>query len=411
MDKQSSYLDILKTTTEDEESPMRRSEAADVLWAARMGSQTAYDAIVEFYVREHSEKYNTDNYPLIAPSVAMLAATDKPSKFANSEVFSKALTRFISKNSLSEVYGMDWTHLDWEWIDSSFLKKYEGYIAPQLPRLIFKNSENEGFDELVTKYESEYSSPTPLSLILYMGMSDLSRTKVNERDIYEPDNFLKPLMFYEISNDRIKEVIEEADKGLAKTQISEWELSIEKYFGRPTPEENYDALVEEMKDEILSGILKSFWQISIINQILQTSLDCAENRGYGGERHIFGWMHLYFDIQFLPVKLTYVGKHILGSLIATVEVLKQLLEMFEIDEDTPLKMDVVDSVDRVFKFSLRERISDRLYIFHKDIETSVNLGQELIEKFPELENYVCKYRNRSRGTAIPFFDVKKWDEA
>nr|BDD43890.1 hypothetical protein 1 [Alphaproteobacteria bacterium] len=406
MDKFNGYLTLLKTSAQFPRFSEQARAASNVLVAARMGSQSAYDSIVEFYVNQKSLTNWADpkSRPLILPAAAMLVATDKASKFKDESLFSEALYRVVVGGfPLAELFELDWSPYDNKGgIDNSFLKKFEPYFAPLLPRLIFKDDQNDGFDELVTGTESENCPANALSLIFFLGMGFLSGDRIDERQIFEPDTYLKPLLFYDMPKEKLEEVREKLKSTrLAFTQV--------RYSFDLRLSENSREYISENRDYFTNYVFKCFWQLSVIKEILETSLECAENSGYGGDRMVFGHMHLHFGLGYRPLELTYAGKHILGSLIALSEVLKQLLEIFEIDEDSPLNEEIEWVVDSEFDFSMFERVGVKMRRFHEDIDASFDIGQKLLAKYPILENYKCMYRDRLG--AEPFWWKKKWEDS
>lgn len=376
-----------------------------MLVAARMGSQSAYDSIVEFYVDQKSLRNLADSKsrPLILPAAALLVATDKASKFRDESLFSEALRRVVtSRFPLAELFELDWNPYDNKGgIDTSFLKKFEPYFAPLLPRLIFKDDQNDGFDELITGTESENCPANALSLIFFLGMSFLSRDRIDERQIFDPDAYLRPLLFYDMSKEKLEEVREKLKSTrLAFTQVAyNFELRLS---------ENSREYISKNRDYFTEYVFKCFWLLSVIKEILETSLECAENSGYGGDRMVFGHMHLYYELGYRPLELTYAGKHILGSLIALSEVLKQVLEIFEIDADSHLHEEIEWAVNDEFDFSIFERVGSKMRRFHEDIDASFDIGQKLLEKYPIIEQYKCMYRDRLG--AVPFWWKEKWED-
>ena len=290
------YLNLLQNSHDSEQS-ITEYEIYNVLRAARMGSQAAYDAIVEYYLNERESEYNEMNYPMITPSVAMLTASDKPSKFADSKIFSDAFIKFITGNPKSKIFFNEWSLFRGDWIENTYLKNFKYSIAPQLPRLVYQNHENDGFDDLAI---DEYCPISPLSIVLFFGMDELSGFRVNNGHIYNTDyNYLSLLNFYHsVKKEKIDELFGDSVGLLGQIVSTRWNSKI--LETKSLTIENIEQI--ESNKFVVDGVLKTFWNISVIHEILETCCKCYREFGYGGQRNTFGRMHLYFPKSDFPLK-------------------------------------------------------------------------------------------------------------
>ena len=387
------YLSILKSSDSEEAS-------GHVLDAVKFGSQRAYDAVVEYYLSHRHDNEQNRSQARIDPSVALLIATDKASKYKNKDLFLEGFKTFQHLPTSTNLACLNWETDLINRREPSYLCEQDAVLASHLIKLIFHNEDNQGIDG---RFGLEIKSRL-WDLIFLRGMAFI-RGKAFGYDwtFFEASSFLSLLGIYDIPDKKIREAID--------NELSETRIAANQIYGILSANKRRIDL-ETVGTESLSqsdkveafckSVLRDLERIWLLHDVLDRATLIADGsakskdlqyefREFGDETERYSFVRaLSYGENYRPITLTYAGKHILAQLISIAEVLTEILESFSILPETEPDLDW----SRKIAFSMRPTLHGNQY-FKENITRiikSANLGSELKRMFPELINFCEIYK-------------------
>ncbi len=264
------------------------------------GSQTAFDAVLEFSRRQQLGLYKDVNF-IIDPDALLIEVTDKKSSFKNKDVFDDAMIRLLNSGKFSKNKKIQ--------IDQrgSFFDDHKEFLFSKFPLLMFRQSFLENFNHVCENgnYESHHNHI--FEIIMIYGFEFLLHSYKKH------DKFRESLYFHGFINTDIlwffrgwenyTEFQDKFEKQLEKLP------TLNKYlpsFSSFKDEEEKKSFIEKDME-----LYKNKWR-KISNFFLET-LHYSNN-----EKPTDYLFYFEKDKNYLPLKLTFFGKYILSSLISII---------------------------------------------------------------------------------------------
>jgi len=301
------------------------------------GSQTAFDAVLEFSRRQQLGLYKDINF-IIDPDALLIEVTDKKSPFKNKDVFDDAMIRILrSKYLKNQKFNVDER--------GSFFEDHNQYLFSKFPLLMFKQSFLENFENVCRNGYFEIYNTSIIEIIMIYGFEFLQFKYSKHKDLRDNLYFYgflnTDLLFFFKGCENYSEIFDSSKNELNKFPMIEQHLPRFKSFKDEKEKETF--FERDMQ------LYKNKWQH--IKEFFLDTMDYS-NKGYPSD-YIF---HFEKDKSYLPLALTLFGKYLLSNLISIIKQTNQFMknELFEepsfMSEEGDIRNIIIDLLPLCYHF-------------------------------------------------------------